>query len=457
MKTDIVTKDPIVPLINLSFYLQPSAGVISVLVVISEYRVSDRIIENKKTDSGDPEEKSTRSGGNVEQIKLDENQSNYNPHADDRSQTVNTNITAVLTICRQKHPTKLFETEKAADEQTDHLMVSDYRRPWTPSTPERLQARCRPWREGLRGRRKGVGRGWASGTLTHTTKHNASFASRRFSVRLMHDIDAMCLGLQNTKHSESSSPVPTLSPQQHAIQFIVSRKSSYSQYKPRPGTSSSSYCEPIIQYSPVSTSTLQPQHTSQFMLSHKSSHNQYAPRPGNSSSSHSEPIIYYSPVPNSNVMEPRQRASREQFSIMIEFMERHGDILRPHPGVQGRLKSDQMWKEVTVLLNSVGGGVQKSADKWKKRLYEFLPHQTHYEEFHLHLQFRHHHLREEFRLHQEVLQYKPNTSPGLLRRLDRLPLLLRADHYQGREGIGDYSLRSRGKRICSYREAADGE
>ncbi|CAG9790214.1 unnamed protein product [Diatraea saccharalis] len=65
-------------------------------------------------------------------------------------------------------------------------------------------------------------------------------------------------------------------------------------------------------------------------------------------------------------MEPRQCASREQFSIMIEFMERHGDILRPHPGVQGRLKSDQMWKEVTVLLNSVGGGVQKSADKWKK-------------------------------------------------------------------------------------------
>ncbi|CAG9789619.1 unnamed protein product [Diatraea saccharalis] len=44
-------------------------------------------------------------------------------------------------------------------------------------------------------------------------------------------------------------------------------------------------------------------------------------------------------------MESRQRASREQFSIMIEFMERHGDNLRPHSGVQGRLKSDQMWKE----------------------------------------------------------------------------------------------------------------
>ncbi|CAG9793484.1 unnamed protein product [Diatraea saccharalis] len=68
-----------------------------------------------------------------------------------------------------------------ADEQMDHLMVSDYRRPWTPTTPEGLQARCRPLREGLRGRGKGIRRGWASGTLTHTTKHNASVVLRRFS------------------------------------------------------------------------------------------------------------------------------------------------------------------------------------------------------------------------------------------------------------------------------------
>ncbi|CAG9782033.1 unnamed protein product [Diatraea saccharalis] len=47
---------------------------------------------------------------------------------------------------------------QGADEQTDHLMVNDYRRPWTPATSEWLQARCRPWREGLRGRGKGIGK-----------------------------------------------------------------------------------------------------------------------------------------------------------------------------------------------------------------------------------------------------------------------------------------------------------
>ncbi|KAI8420445.1 hypothetical protein MSG28_008935 [Choristoneura fumiferana] len=34
-----------------------------------------------------------------------------------------------------------------ANEQADRLMVSDYRRPWTPATPEESQVRCRPLRE----------------------------------------------------------------------------------------------------------------------------------------------------------------------------------------------------------------------------------------------------------------------------------------------------------------------
>ena len=54
-------------------------------------------------------------------------------------------------------------------------MVSYYRRPWTPATPEESQVRCRPF--------KGV---WASGTLTHSAKQNASVVSRRFSVRPCH-------------------------------------------------------------------------------------------------------------------------------------------------------------------------------------------------------------------------------------------------------------------------------
>ena len=58
----------------------------------------------------------------------------------------------------------------AANEQSDRLMVSDYRRPWSPPTPEESQV---PF--------KAV---WASGTLTHSAKHNASAVSRRFSVRL---------------------------------------------------------------------------------------------------------------------------------------------------------------------------------------------------------------------------------------------------------------------------------
>ncbi|XP_045497417.1 protein bassoon-like isoform X1 [Colias croceus] len=59
----------------------------------------------------------------------------------------------------------------------------------------------------------------------------------------------------------------------------------------------------------------------------------------------------------------RLRASQEQFSALIEFMERYGDLSRPQRGPQGRLK---MWARLTLLLNSVGGGVHKSQEKWKK-------------------------------------------------------------------------------------------
>ena len=47
-------------------------------------------------------------------------------------------------------------------------------------------------------------------------------------LRLMHDIDAMFIGLQYTIQSESSSPVPSLSPDPlHVSQFILSRNSSH--------------------------------------------------------------------------------------------------------------------------------------------------------------------------------------------------------------------------------------
>ncbi|XP_075977881.1 uncharacterized protein LOC142977692 isoform X2 [Anticarsia gemmatalis] len=65
-------------------------------------------------------------------------------------------------------------------------------------------------------------------------------------------------------------------------------------------------------------------------------------------------------------MEPRVRASPEQFSILLDYMERHGDLSRPQQGPQGRIKSERMWNELANTLNSLGGGVIKSPDKWKK-------------------------------------------------------------------------------------------
>uniref|UniRef100_A0A2H1W073 SFRICE_007623 n=1 Tax=Spodoptera frugiperda TaxID=7108 RepID=A0A2H1W073_SPOFR len=70
-------------------------------------------------------------------------------------------------------------------EQTYYLMVSNRRRTWTLETPEALQVRYRLFRRLLFGNGDGEdweGGNWASGNLTHTTKHNASDVSR-FSVR----------------------------------------------------------------------------------------------------------------------------------------------------------------------------------------------------------------------------------------------------------------------------------
>ncbi|KAJ0170740.1 hypothetical protein K1T71_013512 [Dendrolimus kikuchii] len=65
-------------------------------------------------------------------------------------------------------------------------------------------------------------------------------------------------------------------------------------------------------------------------------------------------------------MEPRLRASPKQFSVLIEFMERHGDLGRPQPGIQGRIKAESLWLELGRQLNSIDGGVHKSFEKWKK-------------------------------------------------------------------------------------------
>lgn len=53
---------------------------------------------------------------------------------------------------------------------------------------------------------------------------------------------------------------------------------------------------------------------------------------------------------------------------------RNGDLSRPQPGVQGRQKLESQWDELTDLLNSVGTGVQKQSDKWKRVMLELLIH-----------------------------------------------------------------------------------
>ncbi|RVE41778.1 hypothetical protein evm_013577 [Chilo suppressalis] len=65
-------------------------------------------------------------------------------------------------------------------------------------------------------------------------------------------------------------------------------------------------------------------------------------------------------------MESRVRASPEQLSTLLEYMESHGDLARPLAGAQGRIRSDRLWADLTNILNAVSGGVNKTTDKWKK-------------------------------------------------------------------------------------------
>ncbi|CAG4922878.1 unnamed protein product [Colias eurytheme] len=52
--------------------------------------------------------------------------------------------------------------------------------------------------------------------------------------------------------------------------------------------------------------------------------------------------------------------------MLLEFMENHGDLARPLAGAQGRLRSEQLWADLTNIINALGGGVSKTTEKWKK-------------------------------------------------------------------------------------------
>lgn len=44
----------------------------------------------------------------------------------------------------------------------------------------------------------------------------------------------------------------------------------------------------------------------------------------------------------------------------------HGDLSRPQVGLQGKVRSEGLWQELAEILNAVGGGINKTADKWKR-------------------------------------------------------------------------------------------
>lgn len=52
---------------------------------------------------------------------------------------------------------------------------------------------------------------------------------------------------------------------------------------------------------------------------------------------------------------------------------RNGDLSRPQPGNQGRIRCDHQWNELADILNSVGGvGAQKQAERWKRVIIMFM-------------------------------------------------------------------------------------
>ncbi|CAB3221214.1 unnamed protein product [Arctia plantaginis] len=60
-----------------------------------------------------------------------------------------------------------------------------------------------------------------------------------------------------------------------------------------------------------------------------------------------------------------KRGTQAQFEIMLDFMERNGDISKPPPGSQGRLDNLQKWLELADLLNK-SRGEPKPLEKWRK-------------------------------------------------------------------------------------------
>ncbi|KAG7295663.1 hypothetical protein JYU34_021946 [Plutella xylostella] len=61
------------------------------------------------------------------------------------------------------------------------------------------------------------------------------------------------------------------------------------------------------------------------------------------------------------------KTSGTQFNLMIEFMERNGDLSKPATHIQhGRPWVTKKWQELAALLNGDPSGSEKSEEKWRK-------------------------------------------------------------------------------------------
>ncbi|XP_050563269.1 uncharacterized protein LOC118267367 [Spodoptera frugiperda] len=60
------------------------------------------------------------------------------------------------------------------------------------------------------------------------------------------------------------------------------------------------------------------------------------------------------------------KTSATQFEMMVDFMERNGDLSKPTEGPSGRLTNLKTWSELANILNADAAGDTKSTDKWRK-------------------------------------------------------------------------------------------
>ncbi|XP_063382857.1 uncharacterized protein LOC134669283 [Cydia fagiglandana] len=60
------------------------------------------------------------------------------------------------------------------------------------------------------------------------------------------------------------------------------------------------------------------------------------------------------------------RTSTSQFQLLVDYMQKHGDLSKPSDGSHGKELNTRRWAELTQLLNADATGVTKNTDKWRK-------------------------------------------------------------------------------------------